>query len=133
MLRFQANLFAGATYAWPVRCRLTAASPSNATKGHKLADEQPEMIETCDNKRINKLMMRSSLVLLVMLAMAIGRMEQMKRRSGSRMHHGVRVFNDGRLMPGLIALRSGGWKNRPSAMSSERAFLFSAFDDMMAI
>ena len=97
------------------------------------------MVETCDNKRINKLMMRSSLVLLVMLVMAIGRMEQLKRRSGSRMHHGVRVFNDGRLMPGLFAphacpaLRSGGWKNRPSAMSPERAFLFSAFDDMMAI
>ena len=29
------------------------------------------MVETCDNKRINKLMMRSRLVLLVMLAMAI--------------------------------------------------------------
>jgi len=67
---FKLHLIVDATYELPVCYRVTAASASDVTEGHKLvdklADEQPEMIETCeylsadkgydDSKLINKLM-----------------------------------------------------------------------------
>ena len=71
MLRFQAAPNCRRHLCMAIFLPCDSRISSNITKGNKLADEQPEMIETCGNKRINKLMMRSRLVLLVMLAMAI--------------------------------------------------------------
>ena len=67
---FKLHLIVDATYELPVCYRVTAASASDVTEGHKLvdqlADEQPEMIGACkylsadkgydDSKLINKLM-----------------------------------------------------------------------------